>query len=134
LNSPIKRQLATDDCRPKFRQTPKKQPGVKPYSPVIQRKCNGTQRAIVQASNLDRIENGFKQKGSVMKNKVVLITGGLTGIGRATALAFAQEGASIVVPGDMRKKAKSWLASSANSVQKLNLCGPMCAMKKMCAP
>ena len=34
-----------------------------------------------------------------MKNKVVLITGGLTGIGRATALAFAQEGASIVVSG-----------------------------------
>jgi hypothetical protein len=34
-----------------------------------------------------------------MKNKVVLITGGLTGIGRATALAFAQEGARIVVSG-----------------------------------
>jgi len=34
-----------------------------------------------------------------MKNKVVLITGGLTGIGRATALAFAQEGASVVVSG-----------------------------------
>ncbi len=34
-----------------------------------------------------------------MKNKVVLITGGLTGIGRATALAFAQEGARIVISG-----------------------------------
>src|SRR6476659_8895560 len=34
-----------------------------------------------------------------MNNRVVLITGALTGIGRATALAFAQEGASIVVSG-----------------------------------
>src|SRR3989475_4830988 len=32
-----------------------------------------------------------------MKNKVILITGALTGIGRATALAFAREGAHIVV-------------------------------------
>ncbi|MGZ6252852.1 MAG: SDR family NAD(P)-dependent oxidoreductase [Candidatus Binataceae bacterium] len=34
-----------------------------------------------------------------MSNAVVLITGALTGIGRATALAFAREGASIVVSG-----------------------------------
>src|SRR3984893_10564078 len=34
-----------------------------------------------------------------MSNQVVLITGPLTGIGRATALAFAREGASLVVPG-----------------------------------
>src|SRR5229473_2444582 len=34
-----------------------------------------------------------------MNTQVVLITGGLTGIGRATALAFAQEGAHVVVSG-----------------------------------
>jgi NAD(P)-dependent dehydrogenase (short-subunit alcohol dehydrogenase family) len=34
-----------------------------------------------------------------MKNPVVLITGALAGIGRATALAFAKEGARLVVSG-----------------------------------
>ena len=34
-----------------------------------------------------------------MNTQVVLVTGGLTGIGRATALAFAKEGAQVVVSG-----------------------------------
>jgi NAD(P)-dependent dehydrogenase (short-subunit alcohol dehydrogenase family) len=34
-----------------------------------------------------------------MNNPVVLITGALTGIGRATAIAFAKEGARLVVAG-----------------------------------
>src|SRR5580700_1560665 len=34
-----------------------------------------------------------------MSNQVVLVTGALTGIGRATALAFARAGAQVVVSG-----------------------------------
>src|SRR5258708_3708441 len=34
-----------------------------------------------------------------MSNPVVLITGGLTGIGRAAAMAFAKKGAKVVVAG-----------------------------------
>ncbi len=34
-----------------------------------------------------------------MKNQIVLVTGALTGIGRATAIAFAREGAKLVVSG-----------------------------------
>jgi NAD(P)-dependent dehydrogenase (short-subunit alcohol dehydrogenase family) len=34
-----------------------------------------------------------------MSNRVVLITGGLTGIGRAAAVAFAKKGAKVVVAG-----------------------------------
>lgn len=37
-------------------------------------------------------------------NKAVLITGGSTGIGRATALAFAQHGANILI-GDLNESA-----------------------------
>jgi 3-oxoacyl-[acyl-carrier protein] reductase len=39
-----------------------------------------------------------------MKNKVVLITGGAAGIGRATALRFAEEGAQVII-GDVNEAA-----------------------------
>ena len=48
-----------------------------------------------------------------MATPVILITGALTGIGRATALAFAQEGATVVVSG--RREAEGKAARSQAS-------------------
>jgi NAD(P)-dependent dehydrogenase (short-subunit alcohol dehydrogenase family) len=50
-----------------------------------------------------------------MTNPVVLITGALTGIGRATALAFARDGARVVVSG-RREDAGQALASELRAV------------------
>src|SRR3979490_873786 len=46
-------------------------------------------------------------RSGAMNNPVVLITGALTGIGRAAAVAFAKKGAKVVVagPGDEAGKA-----------------------------
>jgi NAD(P)-dependent dehydrogenase (short-subunit alcohol dehydrogenase family) len=42
-----------------------------------------------------------------MTNKVILITGALTGIGRATAIAFAKEGATVVAAGRREAEGKA---------------------------
>jgi NAD(P)-dependent dehydrogenase (short-subunit alcohol dehydrogenase family) len=45
-----------------------------------------------------------------MSKPVVLVTGGLTGIGRATAIAFAEEGARVVVSGRHPDKGEALVA------------------------
>ena len=49
-----------------------------------------------------------------MNNPVVLITGALTGIGRATALAFAKDGASVVVSGRNKDAGQAFVAELRN--------------------
>src|ERR1700724_867148 len=59
----------------------------------------GDSRAIQERqADVRRLVSGLSRR-TLMTTPVVLITGALTGIGRATALAFAQEGAHLVVSG-----------------------------------
>src|SRR5712692_1807343 len=47
------------------------------------------------------------QRSLVMNKPVILITGALTGIGRATAVAFARNGARLVVSGRRQAEGKA---------------------------
>ena len=65
-------------------------------------------------------------------NPIVLITGALTGIGRATAVAFAKEGASIA---SGRREAEGKALEKPNSVAwepKPPSFAPTCAMTTRC--
>jgi NAD(P)-dependent dehydrogenase (short-subunit alcohol dehydrogenase family) len=69
-----------------------------------------------------------------MSNPVVLITGGLSGIGRAAAVAFAKKGAKVVVgPVGVMTPARRLLRSCALSVRKLSLSTPTSARTKTSA-
>jgi NAD(P)-dependent dehydrogenase (short-subunit alcohol dehydrogenase family) len=61
--------------------------------------CQGSINKPINRCSRFGIERGSLSRRNSMNTQVVLITGGLTGIGRATALAFAKEGAQVVVSG-----------------------------------
>src|ERR1700682_114284 len=64
-----------------------------------------------QQGTQDRIHNHHvNEKGVFMSDQVVLITGALTGIGRATAAMFAQQGAQVVVSGRRDKEGQELVA------------------------
>src|SRR2546428_745411 len=50
---------------------------------------------------------GHRLRSKTMNKPVVLITGALTGIGRATAIAFAKDGARLVVSGRRKTEGKA---------------------------
>jgi NAD(P)-dependent dehydrogenase (short-subunit alcohol dehydrogenase family) len=52
---------------------------------------------------------------SPFQNKVALVTGGTSGIGQATALAFARAGAKVVVSGRREKEGQAVVASIKNT-------------------
>jgi NAD(P)-dependent dehydrogenase (short-subunit alcohol dehydrogenase family) len=66
-----------------------------------------------------------------MNTPVVLITGALTGIGRATAIAFAREGARIVISGRRDEVGQKLVVNFARSVLRRSIGVLMCATKTM---
>src|SRR5277367_1367747 len=49
--------------------------------------------------SISRTDTPELSENAAMNTQVVLVTGALTGIGRATAIAFAREGARVMVSG-----------------------------------
>src|SRR5260370_28187752 len=64
-------------------------------------------------SRLSRFSTGTHRisgQGVFMSDQVVLITGALTGIGRASAVIFAQQGAQVIVSGRRDKEGQELVA------------------------
>ena len=65
-----------------------------------------------------------------MNTPTVLITGALTGIGRATALAFAHEGARVVVSGRHDDEGQKLASELRKLGTEAEFHAPMCGMKR----
>ena len=61
-----------------------------------------------------------------MKTPVVLITGALTGIGRATAVIFAQQGAHVIVSGRRDKEGGPPVAQGQKLAVETRLAHSLC--------
>src|SRR5260221_4639691 len=68
-----------------------------------------------------------------MSTQVVLITGALTGIGRAAALAFARKAAGLSFPVATRRPGRNWPKSYAPSAPRRNSSALMCVTMTRCA-
>jgi NAD(P)-dependent dehydrogenase (short-subunit alcohol dehydrogenase family) len=64
-----------------------------------------------------------------MSNPIVLITGALTGIGRATALAFGREGARLIVSGRREDAGEALVAELRAQASRQILSAPTYATK-----
>jgi len=67
-----------------------------------------------------------------MDTPVVVITGALTGIGRAAALAFARKGHRIVVAGRHETAGKELAEELRALAPTSNSCARMCATRTRC--
>ena len=56
-------------------------------------------RSRLKATFVKRIDFAYVGTMKTFENKTVLVTGGTSGIGKATAIAFSREGANVVVSG-----------------------------------
>lgn len=63
----------------------------------------------------EKLENSYNFM-QILKNKISIITGGSSGIGKAIALKFSKEGARVVIASRDQEKAKKILLEIPNSI------------------
>ncbi len=61
------------------------------------------------------VDKSLNQKKKRLKDKVIVITGGTSGVGRAAALAFAQEGAKVILGDNSPENADEVLKDISNA-------------------